>query len=54
VLSKIEGGSNVGKDLKVLMKYRNTKFSTLVNQWDKTCKKCDWPEDEGEIDPEER
>lgn len=35
---------SVGRDLKILMKYRTTKYSTLVEHWDKTCSKCEYRE----------
>lgn len=34
----------VGKDLASLLKYRKTKFQTIIDQWDKTCMKCNLPE----------
>lgn len=36
--------AGVGKDLASLLKYRKTKFQTLIDQWDKKCDKCKWPE----------
>jgi len=35
--------AGVGKDLGALLKYRKTKYSTLIEHWNVSCKKCEWP-----------
>lgn len=45
--------TGVGKDLAMLLKYRKTKYSTLINQWDVVCKKCVWPipDEDNDVNP---
>ena len=35
---------NIGRDLKILLRYRKARYSLLQDKWDKTCQKCEHPD----------